>query len=110
MDWEQLSYHLQESLYDKHPISLFIFICNFLYQAIQSFDVLRKVGRHIRLNIGLAIGGKSSRDEAEVVKSASILVCTPGGLLYHLDSTPEFDTSNLLVLGLLELLCHMINF
>jgi ATP-dependent RNA helicase DDX10/DBP4 len=70
--------------------------------ALQIFGVLRKVGRNHQLSAGLIIGGKDYEFERERVNRMNILVCTPGRLLQHMDSTPLFDASQLQILVLDE--------
>ena len=70
--------------------------------AIQIFEVLRKVGVKHELSAGLIIGGKDVASEQERICRMSILVCTPGRLLQHMDETPGFDASNLQMLILDE--------
>lgn len=67
--------------------------------ALQIFEVLRKVGKKHSFSAGLLIGGKDLKQEQERVSRMNILICTPGRLLQHMDQTPEFDCSNLKVLG-----------
>ncbi len=66
--------------------------------AMQIFDVLRVVGKQHDLSAGLVIGGKDKNEEAERITRMSLLVCTPGRLLQHLDETVGFDASSLQVL------------
>ena len=70
--------------------------------AIQIFEVLRKAGVKHELSAGLIIGGKDVASEQERICRMSILVCTPGRLLQHMDETPGFDASNLQMLILDE--------
>ncbi len=58
--------------------------------AVQTFQVLTKIGRFHSFSAGLVIGGKSLKEEAERLGRMSILVCTPGRMLQHLDSTSGF--------------------
>ena len=53
--------------------------------ALQIFEVLAKVGCNHNLSAGLLIGGKDHRREGHRLSTMSILVCTPGRLLHHLD-------------------------
>ncbi|OJJ37731.1 hypothetical protein ASPWEDRAFT_39466 [Aspergillus wentii DTO 134E9] len=66
--------------------------------AIQIFEVLRKVGRYHTFSAGLVIGGKSLKEEQEILGRMNILVCTPGRVLQHLDQTALFETNNLQML------------
>lgn len=70
--------------------------------AMQIFDALRKVGARHGMSAGLLIGGKDVEYEKEKVNGMNILVCTPGRLLQHMDETPYFDCSALMVLVLDE--------
>lgn len=70
--------------------------------ALQTFEVLRRIGRLHSLSAGLIIGGKSLRDEQDAIARMNILIATPGRLLQHLDQTQGFDWSNLQVLVLDE--------
>ncbi|KAI0478605.1 DEAD-domain-containing protein [Xylariaceae sp. FL0804] len=70
--------------------------------AVQTFEVLRKIGRHHTFSAGLIIGGKSLQEEAERLPRMNILVCTPGRMLQHLDQTSGLDVNNLQVLVLDE--------
>ena len=70
--------------------------------AIQIFEVLRKVGRYHTFSAGLVIGGKSLQEERERLERMSILVCTPGRMLQHMDQTAAFEIDNLQVLVLDE--------
>lgn len=54
------------------------------------------------LVLGLLIGGKSLREEADRLGRMNLLVCTPGRLLQHLDQTAGFNVDNLLLLVLDE--------
>lgn len=68
-------------------------------QALQIFDVLRKIGPHHSFSAGLVIGGKNVKEEKERISRMNILVATPGRLLQHLDQAVNFDCSNLQLLG-----------
>ncbi|KAH8839401.1 ATP-dependent RNA helicase dbp4 [Pyricularia oryzae] len=70
--------------------------------AVQTFQVLRKIGRHHLFSAGLVIGGKSVREEAEALSRMNILIGTPGRILQHLDQTHGFDVDNLQLLVLDE--------
>lgn len=65
--------------------------------AIQIFQELRKVGQFHDFSAGLLIGGKNLAMEQERVGKMNILICTPGRLLQHLDTSPEFNVGNLKV-------------
>ncbi|KIX04402.1 uncharacterized protein Z518_05270 [Rhinocladiella mackenziei CBS 650.93] len=70
--------------------------------AIQTFEVLRKVGRNHTFSAGLVIGGKSLREERERLGRMNILVATPGRMLQHMDQTANLDIGNLQMLVLDE--------
>ncbi|KAI1497490.1 P-loop containing nucleoside triphosphate hydrolase protein [Biscogniauxia marginata] len=70
--------------------------------AVQTFEVLRKIGRNTPYSAGLVIGGKSLQEEAQRLGRMNILVCTPGRILQHLDQTSGFHTDNLQILVLDE--------
>ena len=68
-------------------------------QAYQTFEVLCKIGKHHNISAGLIIGGKEISFEQQRIQKTNIIVCTPGRLLQHMDETPNFDCSNLKMLG-----------
>lgn len=71
--------------------------------AIQTFEVLQRIGlHHTTLSAGLIIGGKSLIEEQAAISRMSILIATPGRLLQHLDQTYNFDWANLKMLVLDE--------
>ncbi|KAI9675933.1 MAG: ATP-dependent RNA helicase dbp4 [Trizodia sp. TS-e1964] len=70
--------------------------------AIQTFDVLRKIGRYHTFSAGLLIGGKSLQEEKERLGRMNILVCTPGRLLQHMDQTATLEVGNLQMMVLDE--------
>ncbi|KAI0409000.1 ATP-dependent RNA helicase DBP4 [Xylaria palmicola] len=70
--------------------------------AVQTFQVLTKIGRYHSFSAGLVIGGKNLKDEAERLGRMNILVCTPGRMLQHLDSTSGLQVDNLQILVLDE--------
>ncbi|KAL4556359.1 hypothetical protein LXL04_039009 [Taraxacum kok-saghyz] len=63
--------------------------------ADQTFGVLKSVGKHHGLSVGLLIGGNEYDEEEDLVNGMNILICTPGRLLKHMDTTPNFDCSEL---------------
>jgi ATP-dependent RNA helicase DDX10/DBP4 len=69
--------------------------------ALQSFQVLRKIGKYHSFSAGLLIGGKDLKQEQERIRM-NILICTPGRLLQHMDQTPDFDSTNVQMLVLDE--------
>lgn len=70
--------------------------------AIQTYEVLLKIGKQFNLAAGLVIGGKDLKFEMERIYKMNILVCTPGRLLQHMDQSTGFDVSNLQMLVLDE--------
>ena len=71
--------------------------------AMQIFEVLRKVGRYHEYSAGLVTGGKKEFEEEQArVVGMNILVATPGRLLQHLEVTPDFDASQVLIFVLDE--------
>lgn len=70
--------------------------------ADQIFGVLKSVGKHHGFSAGLLIGGNEYDEEKDHVNRMNILICTPGRLLKHMDTTPNFDCSQLQVLVLDE--------
>lgn len=68
-------------------------------QAVQIFEVLRKIGHKHQFSAGLVIGGKSLKDEQERLSRMNILVATPGRLLQHMDQTLGFECDQLQMLG-----------
>ncbi|KAL8205628.1 hypothetical protein R6Q57_009179 [Mikania cordata] len=70
--------------------------------ADQLFGVLKSVGKHHGFSAGLLIGGHEYDEEKDHVNRMNILICTPGRLLKHMDTTPNFDCSQLQVLVLDE--------
>lgn len=69
--------------------------------AMQIFGVLKELceyGKHFQ-TFGLIMGGANRKTEAEkLVKGVNIIICTPGRLLDHLQSTKGFNFRNLLAL------------
>ena len=71
--------------------------------ALQIFEVLRGVGRKHQISAGLVTGGKKElEEEQDRVVGMNVLVATPGRLLQHLEQTPGFDASQLMMLVLDE--------
>ena len=70
--------------------------------ALQIFGVLKTVGAAHGLSGGLLVGGNALAEESLRVGRMNVLVCTPGRLLQHMDSTPGFSCDNLQVLVLDE--------
>ncbi|KAM0682922.1 ATP-dependent RNA helicase dbp4 [Mitosporidium daphniae] len=71
--------------------------------ALQSFEVLKRVGHHYStLSAGLVIGGKSLKQEKATICRMNIIIATPGRLLQHMDQTEGFELRSLKVLVLDE--------
>jgi len=71
--------------------------------AVQIFEVLRAAGRTHGMSAGVVTGGKKEfREEQVNVVRMNILVATPGRLLQHFESTPNFSADGLKVLVLDE--------
>ncbi|CAK7896076.1 ATP-dependent RNA helicase Hca4p [[Candida] anglica] len=70
--------------------------------AIQTFEVLTKIGKYNSFSAGLVTGGKDVKYERERVSKMNILVGTPGRISQHLNEAVGLETSNLQVLVLDE--------
>lgn len=70
--------------------------------AMQIFDVLRTIGKMHRYSAGLVIGGKEVQEEQDRILGMNILICTPGRILHHFESTYGFNCDNLQMLVLDE--------
>ncbi len=76
--------------------------------AMQIFLVLRNIGSHHNLSAGLLVGGNVNAKGGDFYQEGiracrtNIIIATPGRLLQHLEQTPNFDVTNLLVLVLDE--------
>lgn len=70
--------------------------------ALQIFDVLTRVGKYTTLNAGLIMGGVEAENESLKISSMSILICTPGRFLQHLQENPCLKTENIQMLVLDE--------
>nr|XP_026692384.1 probable ATP-dependent RNA helicase DDX10 [Ciona intestinalis] len=70
--------------------------------AFQIFEVLKKVGGKHNFSAGLLIGGNNVKEEAHSVGKTNIIICTPGRLLQHMDTTSYFHMNNLKMLILDE--------
>ena len=70
--------------------------------ALQTYDVLRKVGKEHDFSAGLVIGGKDLKDEQQRILNTNIVIGTPGRILQHFDETPNFACFNLKILILDE--------
>ncbi len=70
--------------------------------ALQTFEVLRRIGAKHSLSAGLVIGGKDLKSERDAIARMNILVATPGRLLQHMDQATGFEWGNLQILVLDE--------
>ena len=71
--------------------------------AVQTFNMLRDIGKYHSFSAGLVIGGKPLKEERDRLGRMNILIATPGRLLQHLDSTVGFESAGVKVLGM----CHL---
>lgn len=70
--------------------------------AMQTYEVLTKIGGHTSFSAGLVIGGKDVKFELERISRINILIGTPGRILQHLDQAVGLSTTNLQMLVLDE--------
>jgi len=70
--------------------------------ALQTYEVLRKIGKKHDFSAGLIIGGKDLEEEQQRITNTNIIIGTPGRILQHFDETPNFECFNLKVLVLDE--------
>lgn len=70
--------------------------------AMQTYEVLTKIGGHTSFSAGLVIGGKDVKFELERIFRINILIGTPGRILQHLDQAVGLSTTNLQTLVLDE--------
>eukprot|EP00924_Labyrinthula_sp_SR-Ha-C_P001276 snap_masked-scaffold_7-processed-gene-19.60-mRNA-1 protein AED:0.09 eAED:0.09 QI:0/-1/0/1/-1/1/1/0/661 len=77
--------------------------------AVQTYDVLRMVGKHHNLTAGVFVGSGQSKikgtkrsKEADRLRATNIVVSTPGRLLEHLQKTDGVELSNCKLLVLDE--------
>jgi len=70
--------------------------------ALQTFEVLRRIGKKHDFSAGLIIGGKDLEEEQIRILTTNIIICTPGRLLQHFDETPNFHCLSLKLLVLDE--------
>lgn len=70
--------------------------------AMQTYEVLGKIGRHTSFSAGLVIGGKDVSFEMDRISKINILIGTPGRILQHMDQSVGFNCSNLQMLVLDE--------
>jgi len=70
--------------------------------ALQTYEVLRKVGKKHDFSAALIIGGKDLNEERQRIANTNILIGTPGRILQHFDETPDFHCYDLKLLILDE--------
>ncbi|GAV07649.1 hypothetical protein RvY_17464 [Ramazzottius varieornatus] len=70
--------------------------------AVQIYEVFKKVGKYHHFSVGTIIGGQGRMYERPRISSCNIVICTPGRLLDHMDSNPDFKTDNVQMLVLDE--------
>lgn len=70
--------------------------------AMQTYEVLVKIGRHTSFSAGLVIGGKDVKFELERISKINVLIGTPGRILQHMDQAIGLNTSGLQMLVLDE--------
>lgn len=70
--------------------------------ALQIFEVLKLLTIRHDLSTALVVGGKPFNSEQSKVRQTNILAATPGRLLQHLEQTPMFDASSVMMLILDE--------
>eukprot|EP00516_Mucochytrium_quahogii_P000128 CAMPEP_0203758658 /NCGR_PEP_ID=MMETSP0098-20131031/11504_1 /ASSEMBLY_ACC=CAM_ASM_000208 /TAXON_ID=96639 /ORGANISM=" , Strain NY0313808BC1" /LENGTH=837 /DNA_ID=CAMNT_0050651199 /DNA_START=206 /DNA_END=2719 /DNA_ORIENTATION=+ len=70
--------------------------------ALQIYELIRVVGYRHQLSAGLVMGGSNFRKEQSNIHQISVLICTPGRFLQHLEQTPSMDASQVQVLVLDE--------
>lgn len=70
--------------------------------AVQTFEVLTKIGKHNSFLAALVTGGKDLTYEKERVARMNVLVGTPGRVAQHLNEAVGMETANLQVLVLDE--------
>ncbi len=66
--------------------------------AVQTYEVLLKIGKYCSLSAGLVIGGKDYKFEQERIGRINILVGTPGRILQHMDESVSLKLDNLQML------------
>ncbi|EDQ89850.1 uncharacterized protein MONBRDRAFT_16806 [Monosiga brevicollis MX1] len=70
--------------------------------ALQTYEVLTKIGCFHDMSAGLVVGGTTLEREKAVISNTNIIICTPGRLLQHMDETFGFSCDNLQMLVLDE--------
>ena len=66
--------------------------------AIQTFEVINKIGKYFNFSVGMVIGGNKYDTEQKAINQMNILIGTPGRLLQHMSETPMFNADNLQIL------------
>ena len=71
--------------------------------AVQTFQVLRSIGKYHHLSAGLLVGGKKEFGlEQQHVPNMNIIIATPGRLLQHLEQTAGLSVDRVCLLVLDE--------
>ncbi|KAK8863696.1 hypothetical protein M9Y10_011386 [Tritrichomonas musculus] len=70
--------------------------------ASQTYNVLTKLITDTGISAGLVTGGTRFEEEQANLGQLNIMICTPGRLKEHADTSPQFDTSQLKFLVLDE--------
>lgn len=70
--------------------------------AMQTYEVLVKIGKYNSFSAGLVIGGKELKFEKDRIGKMNILIGTPGRLLQHMDQSVGLELLNLQMLVLDE--------
>eukprot|EP00929_Paragymnodinium_shiwhaense_P008368 TRINITY_DN11231_c0_g1_i1.p1 TRINITY_DN11231_c0_g1~~TRINITY_DN11231_c0_g1_i1.p1 ORF type:complete len:695 (-),score=249.63 TRINITY_DN11231_c0_g1_i1:224-2308(-) len=71
--------------------------------AMQIYDVLRNISKHMSQSCAVVVGGMNRKPEADkLAKGVNILVATPGRLLDHMQNTKGFVFHNLVNLTMDE--------
>lgn len=66
--------------------------------SLQTYQVLKKIGKKHDFSAALIIGGTSWEFEKDRISNTNIAICTPGRLLQHMDENPLWNTDNLQIL------------
>jgi len=76
-----------------HPAPFFCLIVSPTRElALQTAEVVSKIGEDMRLRLAQLIGGvDSTRQQLQLAKKPHVVVCTPGRLLDHLTRTKGFS-------------------
>ena len=80
-----------------------IVLCPTRELAVQTFQVLRNIGKYHHLSAGLLVGGKKEFGlEQQHVPNMNIIIATPGRLLQHLEQTAGLNVDRVCLLVLDE--------